>query len=138
MKAPLPASLNVALMVAVLAVGACACKNGRKTGPTTGNLSDAGANPDPAACLAQSDTVKALYEKQMAAELAPEADAEARTLAAQTVADNTEMVMIDCRTNPDRFAPCLAAAVTIEQLERDCLIALDEAGRVEGRAFGGQ
>jgi hypothetical protein len=125
-------------MVAVLAVGACACKNGRKTGPTVDNPSDAGINKDPAACLAQTDAVKALYDKQMAGELAADADDEARALAAQTVADNTEMVMVDCRTNPDRFAPCLAAAVSVEQLERDCLIALDEAGRVEGRAFGGQ
>ena len=137
MKVSLSASVKVALLVALVAAGACACKNGRKTGPTVDTPADAGVK-DTAACLAQTDRVKALYDKEMAGQIAPDADDETRALAAQTVADNTEMVMVDCRTDPGRFAPCLAAAVVVEQLERDCLIALDEAGRVEGRTFGGQ
>jgi hypothetical protein len=46
------------------------------------------------------------------------------------------MVLTDCRGDPARFAPCLRAAVSVPQMERDCLVPLDDEGKVEGQAFG--
>lgn len=44
------------------------------------------------------------------------------------VSDNTTMIMNDCVTNPAKFAPCLAAAATVAQMEQECVIPLDDEG----------
>ena len=50
------------------------------------------------------------------------------------VSDNTTMIMNDCVTNPPKFAPCLAAATTVAQMEQECVIPLDDEG-TEGEAI---
>lgn len=47
------------------------------------------------------------------------------------VADNTVMVMNDCAKDP-RLVACLAKVPTIAELEKTCLIALDDLGTEGG------
>lgn len=51
------------------------------------------------------------------------------------MADDIDMVLADCQSAPTRLVPCLQAATSAPELERDCLIPLDDEGTVEGRAF---
>ncbi len=46
----------------------------------------------------------------------------------EATADNTHMVMTDCAKDPARIAPCLQKAATVAELEKSCLIPLDEEG----------
>jgi hypothetical protein len=46
----------------------------------------------------------------------------------EAVADNTQMVMNDCAKDPDKTVPCLAKAGSVAELEKDCLIPLDDEG----------
>ena len=46
----------------------------------------------------------------------------------EAVADNTQMVMIDCTKRPAKAVPCLQAASSVAQIEKDCLIALHPDG----------
>lgn len=59
-------------------------------------------------------------------------------LAADLRAANVEMVMTDCREEPDRVAPCVEKATSADEIESKCLIPLDDDGKVEGRKFGGK
>ena len=36
--------------------------------------------------------------------------------------------MNDCAVDPAKIVPCLAKAVTVSELEKDCLIPLDDEG----------
>jgi hypothetical protein len=38
------------------------------------------------------------------------------------------MIMNDCVKNPTKYAPCLAAAATVAQMEQECVIPLDDEG----------
>ena len=44
------------------------------------------------------------------------------------VADNTTMVMNDCEKDPAKFVPCLANAQSIADIEKQCVVPLDEEG----------
>jgi hypothetical protein len=52
----------------------------------------------------------------------------------QAVADNTTMVMNDCAKDPGKIVPCLAKAGSVGELEKQCLIQLDDEG-TEGQAL---
>jgi hypothetical protein len=45
------------------------------------------------------------------------------------------MVLTDCRDDVRRVAPCIERARRVADLERECLIPLDDDGQVEGRKF---
>jgi hypothetical protein len=47
---------------------------------------------------------------------------------AERVADNTTMVMNDCRKAPDQTTACIAAAASVQELEARCLVPLDDEG----------
>lgn len=47
---------------------------------------------------------------------------------AELVADNTIMVMNDCRQSPQKTATCISTASTSAELEARCLIPLDDEG----------
>ncbi len=118
------------LLVVVCAAGILAC-NGKKARPTPpgGNGGDAGSvavvvDPAQAAkCDALKDKVAGLYQKQLTDPVDGEVD------------DNTHMILTDCRTDPARFLPCIEGAASVAQLERDCVIPLDDEGTVEARQF---
>ena len=126
--------MRIALTIAVLALAlaACGCKNKGKNG---GGGTVGGGGGDPAACDAQAEKVEGLYAEAATAAAKPDDKPETVQLRAQEVRDNTAMVLADCRKAPARFAPCLEKATSVEQLERDCLIAIDDAGKVEGDYF---
>lgn len=110
--------------LAVLAGAGCTNKSGPK-GPGGG---DGG---DPVAikrCDGLQDRVKRLYEQAMTDEK-PE-------LAADLLEADVAMVMTDCRDQPSRVAPCVEKAQSAADIERDCLIPLDDEGTVEGKKFG--
>jgi hypothetical protein len=44
------------------------------------------------------------------------------------VADNTRMVLNDCAKDPAKFAPCIAKAASVADLEKLCLVPLDDEG----------
>ncbi len=135
-----PALRTALLVVALVAVGACACKDGSKangpTGPSTGKEDATQGNP--ADCEKSIDRARALYEKAAEAEAKPDDSEDVKALRAEILEDNVHMVLVDCKAHPDRFAPCLEKATSVEQMERDCLVPLDDEGTVEGKAFGGK
>lgn len=93
------------------------------TGSSNGN-----GQPATSTCTAARAHVESLYRAE-SGKSGDQADIE------ESVADNTDMMLEDCRRDPKRFAPCLQAAVSVQQMERDCLIPLDDEGSVEGRTF---
>ncbi len=98
-----------------------------------GGKSSDGPKPPASACDELRTRVQGLYEAHL-----PAAEGEAALLRRQEqISDDTEMVLTDCRADPARVLPCLKASVSAPQLERDCLIPLDDRGTVEGKAFAG-
>jgi hypothetical protein len=53
----------------------------------------------------------------------------------EAVADNTSMVLKDCQQDPAKAIPCIQAAQTTADLEKQCLIPLDPEG-TEGDRLG--
>lgn len=116
----------ILLILAPLALAAPACKSNGKTGN----------GPRPAsACDDAREHVQALYREHLAESARPDDDA-ARARREEQIADDVDMMLADCRADPVRFAPCLRAAVSVAQMQRDCLVPLDDKGEVEGKAFG--
>ncbi len=99
------------LLVAACVAGVLAC-NGSKARPTP---------PEAAKCDALKGKVARLYQNELAEPVDSEVD------------DNTHMILTDCRTDPARFVPCIERAASVAQLERDCVIPLDDEGTVEAR-----
>ena len=110
--------------LAVLAVLACGKPNGpRSSGPP------APAPPETANATTCDDVrprVEQLYRG--------EAEVREPKRVEEAVADNTTMAMNDCAKDPARTVPCLARAVSVAELEKQCLIPLDEEG-TEGEAL---
>ena len=121
---------------------ACACKGGSKGGSTgngtgngTGDGGTEGPPVDPRVCDEARAHVTSLYRAEMPN--TQNATADVAALEEQIVADNVDMMLIECRANARRFVPCLASAVSVAQMERDCLVALDDQGS-EGSQFSKQ
>lgn len=107
-----------------------ACSPGGASHPRSG-----GGDGTPPATTAELDPrcnhvrprVEALYQKARD----PTADKD-QALAADLLAANVAMVMNDCRAEPDRVAPCAERAADAAELEKICLIPLDDEGAVDG------
>jgi hypothetical protein len=116
----------------LLAMVACACPNKQTSGPAGTGGSSTGAGPgsggDPAVLPTTGgstcEDVKARVEQLYRAE----AQVKEPQRVDEAVADNTAMVMTDCKKDPARFVPCLAKAPTVAELEKQCLLPLDEEG----------
>lgn len=105
------------LLCAVLA--ACPSK------PSTTNGSGSGTGTAPVVtgaktCADVKSKVEALYRTEGQAKEPKRVDA--------FVADNTTMVMTDCEKDPATFVPCLASAQSIAEIEKQCVVPLDEEG----------
>ena len=125
--------LLAALILATMTPqGACTCGGKTNVPPA------APADQTQADCDRLRPRVSALYEEQARAEASPDDSEETRALRAEIVEDNTHRVMVDCKTDPARFAPCIEDAASAAQMERECLIPLDDEGTVEGKVFGGK
>ena len=119
--------MRTAYPALLLAAAAAACSPGGSA-RTAGD--DSGGGPPPAdldpRCAKVQPRVRALYQK------APGAADKDPALAADLLAANVTMVMNDCRADPARVAPCAERVADVAELERTCLIPLDDEGAVDG------
>ena len=102
---------------------ACACP--AKPAPTTATGSgtaggSAAAISNATTCDGVRPRVEALYRG--------EAQQKEPTRVEEAVSDNTTMVMNDCTKDPGKLVPCLAKVATVADLEKTCLIPLDDEG----------
>lgn len=120
------------ILVAML-LSACACKqkgpggtgpNGDGGGTGTGSGKPIDTSGDPAACDGISGKVTGLYQ----------ASAERTKMTPEEVADNTAMVMAECRGAPDHVVACVQKVTSVVQLETLCIGKLDDEGS-EGLQF---
>jgi hypothetical protein len=102
-----------------IALAACACP---KPAPPSGPGGDV---PMTATCDGIRGKVEALYRAEAQQREPKRVD--------EAVADNTTMVLNDCAKQPAKVAPCIAKAETVAEIEKTCLIPLDEEG-TEGEA----
>jgi hypothetical protein len=106
-------------MVAV-ALFACACP----AKPATNTGGGSAGSSAPVTSATSCDGVKAKVEGLYRAE----AQQKEPKRVDEAVADNTTMVMNDCAKDPSKFVPCLNKAGTIADIEKQCLIPLDDEG----------
>ena len=106
------------MRLALILLVACACPSKRPvpSGP--------GSAAPPIAAATTCDGIRPRVEQLYRAE----AEAKEPKRLAEAVADNTQMVMNDCAKDPAKTVPCLAKAATVSELEKDCLIPLDDEG----------
>jgi hypothetical protein len=105
-----------------------ACSSTHGTGAGSG--SSGGPPPPPVANAKTCDDVRPRIEQMYRSE----AQLKDPKRVDDAVADNTTMVMNDCAKDPAKRVPCLASAGSIAELEKQCLIQLDDEG-TEGQAL---
>jgi hypothetical protein len=102
-------------------------------GPGCSGPGAAGAGDPPQdRCAAETSRIRGLY----VAEASPAEGADP-AVEADILAANVEMVLDDCRADPERAIPCIRRAGSVAALERDCVIPVDADGQIEERRFGG-
>ncbi len=114
---------------ALLFAAAAACSQGgsaRSKGDDSGGGGPPPADLDPR-CAKIQPHVRALYQKGQ-----DPAAGKDPALAEDLLAANVTMVMNDCQTDPQRVAPCAERVTDVAELERTCLIPLDDEGAVDG------
>lgn len=115
----------------VIGMFACACSAKPATPPSNGSQGSQHVEPvDPVANAKTCDEIKPRVEKLYRADATVH---EPKRIEA-AVADNTAMVMTDCAKDPGKLVPCLANAPTAADLEKQCLVQLDDEG-TEGEAL---
>ena len=120
---------------ALLICGACACPSKQAGGPAGSGGSGSGSSVtatepvkvDASSCAGVRAKVEALYRAEAQQKEPKRVD--------DAVADNTAMVMADCAKAPAKIAPCIAGATSVAELEKACLVPVDEEGS-EGDALG--
>lgn len=115
---------------------AAACSQGgspRGKGEDSGGGGSAGPPHLDPRCAKVKPRVQSLYQKSRD----PIADQD-KALADDLLAANVTMVMNDCRADPARVAPCAERAADAAELERSCLIPLDDEGAVDGDPLKGR
>jgi hypothetical protein len=112
-------------LLVLVAVVAC---SGKTTGPTTGSGSSTVVTPPSSAktCEDVKSRVEQLYRVEAQSKEPKRVD--------DAVADNTTMAMNDCAKDPAKIVPCLANVPSVAELEKQCLIPLDDEG-TEGEAL---
>lgn len=103
---------------------ACACPNKQTTGPGTGSAGSGTPVTPPVSNANTCDEVKPRIETLYRAE----AQTRDPKRVDDFVADNTAMVMADCAKDPARFVPCISSAPTVADLEKQCVVPLDDEG----------
>jgi hypothetical protein len=121
-----------AYLALLVAFAACS-RGGGSARPKAEDSGGAGPAPvelDPR-CAKIQPRVRSLYQKAQAAD-------KDKALADDLLAANVTMVMNDCSAEPDRVAPCVERADDAAELERTCLIPLDDEGAVDGDRLRGK
>lgn len=110
----------------ILLLAACACPK-QATAPSAGSPSGSGTSAPPT--TAPLTAAKTCDEVRPRVEALYRAEAQQKEPARveEAVSDNTTMVMNDCNQKP-ALVPCLATVATVPELEKTCLIPLDEEG----------
>ena len=114
---------------------AAACSKGgspRPRGEDSGGAGPVPADLDPR-CAKVQPHVRSLYQKAR-----DPAAGQDKALADDLLAADVTMVMNDCRADPERVAPCAERAADAAELERTCLIPLDDEGAVDGDKLKGR
>jgi hypothetical protein len=106
----------------LVALALCACSSTHATGPGSGP-GGSGSTP-PVANATTCEDVRPRVEQMYR----DEAQVKEPKRVEEAVADNTAMVMKDCAKDPAKAVPCLARAASVAELEKTCLIPLDEEG----------
>jgi len=106
------------MRLALILLVACACPSKKPV------QSAPGSAVPPIATATTCDGIKPRVEQLYRAE----AEAKEPKRVEEAVADNTQMVMTDCAKDPAKVVPCLTKAATVSELEKDCLIPLDDEG----------
>lgn len=101
----------------LVVMAACACPSKPTAVPQTGSGGSAVAS---GGCADARAKVEQLYRAEAQQKEPKRVD--------EATADNTQMVMTDCAKDPARVAPCLQKATTVAELEKQCLVPLDEEG----------
>ncbi|HEY5947829.1 MAG TPA: hypothetical protein VIV40_20155 [Kofleriaceae bacterium] len=118
-------------VLAMFALAMLACSSTHGTGTGSGSMGSGVGSAPPVTTNAKScDDVRPRVEQLYRAE----GQAKEPKRVDDFVADNTAMVMKDCGKDPGKRVPCLAAAASVADLERQCLIQLDDEG-TEGEAL---
>jgi hypothetical protein len=119
-------------MKRLLLVGCVVACSGTATPSTTttGSGSSSTAEVTPPSSATTCDDVKPRVEQLYRVE----AQSKEPKRVDEAVADNTTMAMNDCAKDPGKLVPCFATAATASQLEKQCLIPLDDEG-TEGEAL---
>jgi hypothetical protein len=99
---------------------ACACPAKPVATTATGSGSAVVEPVNATTCEGVKPRIEALYRG--------EAQQKEPTRVEEAVSDNTTMVMNDCTKDPAKIVPCLAKAATVAELEKTCLIPLDDEG----------
>jgi hypothetical protein len=102
--------------IAIAVLVACACPSKSSQGPGSGSA--------PPVTGTGCDGIRAKVESLYRAE----AQQKEPKRVDEAVADNTAMVMSDCAKAPDKVAPCVAKTDTLAEIEKSCLIPIDEEG----------
>ncbi len=103
---------------AVVVLVACACPSKQPAAPGSGTAAVVVKNPT--TCADVQPKIEQLYRDDAQQREPKRVD--------ELVADNTHMVMADCAKDPARTVPCVANAQSVAELEKLCLIPLDEEG----------
>ncbi|MEO8845371.1 MAG: hypothetical protein ABI591_26735 [Kofleriaceae bacterium] len=109
-----------------LALVACACPSKpapATAGSATASAVAAGSDSVAPVTATTCDGIKARVEAMYRAE----AQQREPTRVEEATSDNTTMVMNDCTKDP-KLVACLAKVATIAELEKTCLIPLDDEG----------
>lgn len=120
----------VMLMASMLA---CACSS-KPAQPTTGSQGTVGSGVTPPPVGASSAKTCADVKPRVEQLYRAEAQSKEPKRVEDAVADNTAMAMTDCAKNPAVVVPCLAGAGSVADLEKRCLVPLDDEG-TEGEAL---
>ncbi len=102
--------------IALAALVACACPSKSSQSPGSGSGSAVTTN----GCDGVRAKIESLYRAEAQQKEPKRVD--------DAVADNTAMVMTDCAKAPDTVAPCVAKATSVAEIEKSCLIPIDEEG----------
>lgn len=110
------------MRAALLLVVACACPSKKTDTPATGSGS--------AAVVVETKPINSCDDARPKLEALYRAEAQQKEpkRVEEAVADNTAMVLKDCKKAPEKAVPCLASATTLEDVEKKCLIQLDDEG----------
>jgi hypothetical protein len=104
----------------------CACSS--KTTTTTGGGGTGDPKPPGASCDGARKKIEQLYRADA------DANKEKPERVEEAVADNTTMVMNDCAKNPGRVVACINRVRDVAELEKTCLVQLDDEG-TDGEAL---